>query len=230
MTELKICVIDTSALIEADFYMHALEHVSDRRRKKADSLRNENDKRLCIGAALALDILLAPLGYSERSIEIGINEYGMPYTNIEDLHFSISHSGKYAACAISECPCGIDIESVLKTDNSSALKIAKRFFHENEYGRLSCCNNGLEREFCTVWTARESYMKLTGRGFTEPRNSFQSSSDGQSIITSDGRRFLLKSYVLGDYILSACSRDPETVFPETVIPITDKKSILAVKA
>ena len=159
-----------------------------------------------------------------------LNEYGMPYTNIKNLHISISHSGKYAACAISECPCGIDIESVLKTDNSSALKIAKRFFHENEYCRLSCCNSGFSREFCTVWTARESYMKLTGRGFNEPRNSFESSSDGQSVITSDGRRLPLKSYDLGDYILSACSLDLETVFPETVIPITDKKSILSFKA
>lgn len=73
-------------------------------------------------------------------------------------------------------------------------------------------------------------MKLTGRGFNEPRNSFESSSDGQSVITSDGRRLPLKSYDLGDYILSACSLDLETVFPETVIPITDKKSILSFKA
>lgn len=230
MTELKICVVDTSALTDTDFYMRAREHVSPARKKKADSLHNENDRRLCIGAALALDILLAPLGFSERSLAVGRNEFGMPLTGIDSLHISISHSGKYSACAISECPCGIDIESVLKTDDTSALRIAKRFFHKNEYARLENCGHDPACEFCAVWTARESYMKLTGRGFSEPRHSFETAADGKSLITSDGHSFPLIHYDLGDYILSACSYDPETVFPKTVVPLACKKDILPSKA
>lgn len=65
-------------------------------------------------------------------------------------HFSISHSGKYAALAFSDFNCGIDIEEIKQRDFE---KISKRMGF--------VCSN-LE-EFYKAWTTFEAEYKLAAK-------------------------------------------------------------------
>ena len=95
---------------------------------------------------------------------------GKPYFPLwPQLHLSISHSGKYWACAIATQAVGLDIqhreqprceetpEEMLRRHQ----KMAHRFFHplEAEFVDRDSANH-----FLTVWTAREAYVKHTGQG------------------------------------------------------------------
>ena len=92
---------------------------------------------------------------------------GKPYfTSMPGLHFSLSHSGSMGACAFHRDSIGLDIQIHASVDKE---KIAKRFFHPQEYAYL-------EKEaflsFFQVWVAKESYVKYTGEGISSGLNSF----------------------------------------------------------
>ena len=100
---------------------------------------------------------------------IARTELGKPYfPDRPDLHVSVSHSGRYFVCALSGAPVGVDIqEHVLRrgetVDTASArlIKTARRFFHPDEVKFIE--NDTFER-FFRVWTAKESFVKYTGKG------------------------------------------------------------------
>ena len=75
---------------------------------------------LCTAASLS--------GYGITGLELKKTPSGKPYfadsTGKEaDFHFSISHSGNIAACAIGNIPCGIDVETKPVPE-----RVMKRFF------------------------------------------------------------------------------------------------------
>ena len=99
-------------------------------------------------------------------------EQGKPYfPHCPQLHFSISHSGKYWGCAVAEQCIGFDLQEkelpkyeTLDDMLKRHQKMAERFFHplEAEFVSWDCCHN-----FLTVWTAREAYVKHTGQGIDQ---------------------------------------------------------------
>ena len=74
------------------------------------------------------------------------------------IHFSVSHSGDYWVCAVSRREVGLDIQF---RGAEYRREIAKRFFHPEEYEYLESNDY---RDFFTIWTAKESYVKFNGRG------------------------------------------------------------------
>lgn len=94
---------------------------------------------------------------------------GKPYfPDCPGLHFSISHSGAYWACAMGNVNVGLDLQEHVtgknETKEEAAVryrKMAHRFFHPLEAEFVEW--NSYEH-FFTVWTAREAYVKNTGQG------------------------------------------------------------------
>ncbi len=72
--------------------------------------------------------------------------------------FSVSHSGRLWAVALGGAPVGLDVQHPRKVE---AKRIARRFFTPHEYAYLEA--EGFDR-FFELWTAKESYVKFTGRG------------------------------------------------------------------
>ena len=109
-------------------------------------------------------------------------QWGKPYfPEADTLYFSISHSGEYWLCAFSAQPVGIDIqrrESYLPPE-----KLSHRFFHPREDTFLA--QDGYER-FYDLWTAKESFVKFTGRGFFDEPDSFSVVGEGGSFPTAPG--------------------------------------------
>lgn len=73
------------------------------------------------------------------------------FSKVPNLHFSISHSKTHVFCALSNCEVGVDTEVHRKMNP----KTIERLTTPEELFNLS---------FFDIWTLRESYFKLTGKG------------------------------------------------------------------
>lgn len=145
---------------------------------------------------------------------------GKPYfPDYPGFRYNISHSGRYAVCGMicggeGPQPVGLDIQQI-PSDPERALKIADHFFSEPEKASLHSliregdCSSAL-RLFCRYWTARESYIKLTGRGLAEPFHNYRPDLEHDRIITSDSPReiYLTECKAPDGYCLSVCSYVP----------------------
>ena len=98
-------------------------------------------------------------------LEIQTAEGGKPYfcypggRPVEDLHFSVSNSGSLWVCAVSDMPCGIDVQIA---EDRDLRRIAERTFSPEE---LLAMDLEGDAGFYRVWTRKEAQGKLTGRGF-----------------------------------------------------------------
>lgn len=97
---------------------------------------------------------------------------GKPYfadPELEGIHFSVSHSGRYWGCAFESFPIGFDLEDqsrgkLLEGKDRRPPRyeaIAKRFFAPEEYELVRA--NGREA-FYSLWVRKEAYLKYTGEG------------------------------------------------------------------
>ena len=85
-----------------------------------------------------------------------------------DLHFSVSHSGNYWMCAFGPSPVGLDLQ---QHRSCRCEALARRFFHPDEIQWME--ENGFTpQHFYDFWTAKESYVKLTGRGLGQGLSTF----------------------------------------------------------
>lgn len=139
----------------------ALTEVSDYRRQKALRCPDDEKRRCSLGAEL---LLYRALG---APVEYALGENGKPYID-GGAHFSLSHSGNYAVCAVADCQVGVDIER----PRENSLRLAKRFFTESEYALIAASDTPGE-DFCRIWVFKESYIKATGMGFKTPLDSFE---------------------------------------------------------
>ena len=99
--------------------------------------------------------------------EILLDAAGKPYLKDIPLHFSLSHSGRYAACAVSDRPIGLDIQ--IRTAWDPAL--TARFFTEDEQLFLRRSQES-DRDFTALWCRKEAFLKVTGLGLRLPLSSF----------------------------------------------------------
>lgn len=104
-----------------------------------------------------LDSLESPV-----EIEYSYGRLGKPYLQKKFCCFSLSHSGEYVFCAVSDREIGADIQRCLPRKDHN---LEKRFFSERERLLLEG-RSGEEREnlFYRLWTKKEAYGKLTGDG------------------------------------------------------------------
>lgn len=104
------------------------------------------------------------------SLQYRFGPHGKPEIVDFPLYFSLSHSGDYVLCAISDREVGADIQKLQTVDFS---KLASRFFAEAEYKALEECDSEAERQklFFRLWTNKEAYGKMTGQGIMAALNS-----------------------------------------------------------
>lgn len=102
--------------------------------------------------------------YGVDDVSIMRTEKGKPYMENKEncrLHFSVSHSGRYFVCLVDEFPVGVDVQQQRRMKYE---KISRRYFTAEE--RKFVDKNG-ENGFLVIWTRKEAYSKLTGRGLEE---------------------------------------------------------------
>lgn len=208
-------------LLDERCFFYFYGKVSNYRKQKIDRLKMPEDKRLSLLAGLLLEYALNDVG--EKSKEVLEGENGKPYLKDGDIYFSISHSGNVAACVVSKYPVGCDVEKVRKVD----LKIAKRFFCEQEVDELYSLKNDSDRidAFFRLWTLKESYVKAVGKGLAIPLNSFSVSLGNPPKIAGEKEEFFFSEITCFDgYKCAVCATTNEKV-EQKVITLEQLKSV-----
>ncbi len=102
-----------------------------------------------------------------QAIRLGLAENGKPYLpDFPAVHFNLSHSGEFAAIAISRQPVGVDIEKLrpLPDWRELAEGLLPNITIE-QIGSLEQAERAAA--FLRHFTAREAYLKAVGGGFSE---------------------------------------------------------------
>ncbi|MDR0357695.1 MAG: 4'-phosphopantetheinyl transferase superfamily protein [Clostridiales Family XIII bacterium] len=137
---------------------------------------------------------------SEPEFRLARNSHGKPYfdePSLFDVHFSLSHSGRYWAALFHGTPVGCDIEDISASGRRGAYaserfeRIAARVFSpdEREYVARSEGSVDVKERFFEIWTRKEAYMKYTGMGFSQMPERFSTVAQipGVDDIRPDGR-------------------------------------------
>ena len=182
----------------------------EERRKQVIRYRFEKDRHLCLGAGLLLAYALRRAGASNTSLRNLPN--GKPVLAAgPDIHFSLSHSGKLAVCAVSGQPVGVDVEVLHSADRDvMALCFQKQ---EQEWITQS---NDPGRAYTRLWTRKESYLKRTGTGMACDLRAF-SVLPGRS--TPEGIAFYEHEEM--NCLICVCAERSGTVTFEKKMSVTD---------
>ena len=104
-------------------------------------------------------------GVPEAELRMEKAEGGKPYfPDHPEVHFSISHSGHRILIALSDVPCGADVEQVKEMPEDRMLSIARRIMSGGEYAAFLRAEDR-SGAFFTAWVMKEAESKLSGRGF-----------------------------------------------------------------
>lgn len=203
---IHILYADVQPLNDDKIFQHFYNNVSEERQNKINSFRFRKDKNLSLGASVLLDEGLKKYyGLREKNMTYGSRKNKKPYfINAPEIFFNVTHSETMAAVVFSGGEIGIDIEKI----NGADLKIAKRFFAEEEYNHILSAENQ-SKEFYRLWTLKESFMKVTGLGLQLPLNQFCIKFNENKIyadcdVIKDKLYFYENNSVDG-YCLSVCS-------------------------
>jgi 4'-phosphopantetheinyl transferase len=177
--------------------------ISEDRIKKSRKYFHKKDKKLSIGVEILLNHALDKIGVIDPIFDT--DKYGKPYLkNYPDIHFNLSHSENYVACAVSDSPVGVDIEYIHDID----LNIAKHYFYGSEYEYI-LNNDNKKKAFFELWVLKESYMKMTGLGFRLALDKFCIEINDEIKLIHDGNTGKLGLWNVcgGEYMLGVCSKN-----------------------
>jgi 4'-phosphopantetheinyl transferase len=133
--------------------------VSDQRRKQALRYKHLFGQYCCLKSYEMLTELLASTPYTLHSTPSFLyNEHGAPSLS-GGPYFSLSHSKRGIAVAISDEPIGIDIEAIRPLSEG----LVQKAMNPQEQAQIAAAANP-EQEFIRLWTRKEAYVKMQGTG------------------------------------------------------------------
>lgn len=157
----EIYLVKVNSPIDENTFQYLLKFVQTEKQERIlkQKIKQSSDNML-IGEILAKAVIKKTFGIDIAKQEFAYTEYGKPYLlNFPNVHFNISHSGEYVACAVSDKPIGVDIQKIGKYNSD----VAKRVCNEKELVQIE---NSLNKasEFIKLWTQKEAVLKMHGTG------------------------------------------------------------------
>ncbi len=136
-------------------------------------------------------------------------EAGKPYfADYPQFFFNLSHSAGTGVCAVSDAPCGVDVEYVRVLRQA----IVRRFFTHEEQCFL---RTQPQEQVFRLWTRKESFVKALGRGLTLDLRRF-SVLDTQ--LDWENQRWYFHEYPIAGGFLTACTQDTQICFHQISTP------------
>lgn len=134
--------------------------LSEYRRERLRRLKPKEARLRALGAEVLLQHALKKYCPELRlPPRILCADGGKPYLADTEMSFNLSHSGVYAACALSNGPVGLDIQTTVQARKTLAERVLTR--EEREY--LSAAADR-DAAFSELWCRKESFLKATGQG------------------------------------------------------------------
>lgn len=212
---MQIGAVNLNSVFEERKFRMLKTFISTEKRERINLFyRYEDAQRTLIGDILARYLICKRLSTKNHELVFETNSYGKPFlSNYNDVYFSISHSGNWVVCCVNRVPVGIDVEQIKLID---VKDISERFFskdEENSFMRKSA--NERYTYFYDLWTLKESYVKVIGKGFSIPLDSFtiKINENCINLCSKDEKNdYYFRRYKIDEnYKMAVCSR--ENKFP-----------------
>ncbi len=143
---------------------HCEELMPEERRARIERFRLIDDRRRSvIGELLARRLIAGRCGIPFDAIVFGRTERGKPFAVGLPAEFSISHSGEFVLCAVSDSPVGADIEKIRPVRD----RLIQRVCSDRELDfvwKKGISDDEMYSRFFQVWTGKEAYLKYLGTG------------------------------------------------------------------
>ncbi len=214
---IKVYYARVFSFLKEDTFQFYLNLMEKERREKILKSQDSAGKMRSLTAGVLLRHALCEellLSFDEGKVfSVGYQKGGKPFlTDYPEVHFNVSHSGDYVCCAVGDKPVGIDIQRHTPVREG----IAKRFFTLQDNRQLLLCDAGQrEKLFFRMWSIKESYIKLTGKGIGQGLDSFEIDWKMKAVLEKDGgsaAAFFEEQNCLPGYSFCVCYRIPgETV-------------------
>ena len=180
--------------------------LSPYRREKLIRQKNVLARKQGLGAELLLIKALesAAPGITPP-LDISCGKDGKPELVGSGIFFNLSHSGSFAACAVSDSPIGLDIQTERDCDRRLSEKYftapERRFIEESENKAYA---------FTKLWCMKESAVKYIGTGLKTPLSSFSVELECNTACL-DGRMLYFHHSLICGCHLALCSADRSAV-------------------
>lgn len=153
-----------------------------------------------IGAMLLLQYALGRMDISPHTCTVATDEKGRPCLMGAEPHvdFNVTHTDGLVVCALAtgrNMRVGVDAEALETRHAESIDRVAARWFTPRELERLNAAADR-EREFLSIWTAKEAIVKRTGEGL-----SVLAQTDSEPNTDSD---FAIAAYTVGKTTVTLC--------------------------
>ncbi len=173
--------------------------ISEYRKEKLARLRPESARRCSLCAEfLLIEAVRRANGAFPLPLHIQSDPFGKPFLSGREYEFSLSHSGRYAACALADFPLGLDIQTLSKCDE----KLVRRFFTEKEQGLVFTAEDR-DAAFTALWCRKESYLKAIGLGLRKSLDSFDV-SDTAVVLHDEKTDYVLRERRTGELFFCLC--------------------------
>lgn len=184
----------------------ALPYLDAARRRRAFRLRILQKRAQCVGAGVLLTHLLGENGVPPR---LTYGAAGKPFlADRPDVQFSLSHTGDWVFCAVSDGAVGMDAQQLCPIGE----RVIRRCFSAEEQAWL---RQAPADAAVRLWTRKEAYAKLTGAGLSAiaapvPVASLPAAYDAVTAA-------YWRSYDWQDIRIAVCAQT--TGFAETVVVV-----------
>lgn len=185
---MEVYAVQVPKTLDRRAFEELMRHATPEKREKIRKFVREGDRLSSLFADLLIrSIIMKKTGLKNEQICFGKNAYGKPFLmGRDDIHFNLSHSGAWVVAAVDSAPVGIDVEKVQDID----LGLAESFFSEDEHQDLmSQEDNNKMSYFFKLWSLKESYIKIIGKGLSQPLDSFSIRfvTEDQIVVKAEGK-------------------------------------------
>lgn len=196
--KMKLYKININDLDDPQQNKGLLESVGVKRREKILRYYKSEDRKRSLGAGIIIEQILKENGLSEDHLKY--SENGKPVA--DNLFFNVSHAGDYVVGVSSDCDVGCDIEKII----DAPIEIAEHYFNQSEIEYIKS-ESDKNKAFFTLWTLKESYMKMTGMGMSLPLDSFEIIKTEKEFVLgrSQEKHGFFKTIEFDEHIFSVCS-------------------------
>ncbi len=158
-----ICLIKNKRPIDDAAFRFLLQFAPPEKQERILRQRvKQNADNMLVGAALVRHMIWEAFRIPLSQQHIVYGSYGKPYLrDYPNAHFNISHSGRYVVCAVADRPVGIDVQVIGTYRHDVAVRVCS----EEQLVKIEASNDPAA-EFTKLWTQKEAYLKMLGRGIT----------------------------------------------------------------
>lgn len=180
--------------------------LSKTRVEKLKQTQNEEKAKQLLGAELLLCYaMLQEIPNTQFPLQYQYSKQGKPFFESSEIHFSISHAGRYVACALSREPIGIDIQTHTAKDIKSIHKVLTK----NQLDMIQAMPAQKHKQtLYDFWTLKESIIKYNGEGSLLTPMEFEFHNAGGRLGISYEDCTLRNYAILPNCSLGVCSTAP----------------------